>query len=374
MGHAPLPPSSAARIVACHGSAQAEARYPDEKTQDSLEGDAAHWAGAELLRGQPVALGQVAPNGVVLNNEMIDAAEMWAEHVRGGEGAHWVYGHVEETFPPALHPDNWGTPDYALASVDEAVKTVYIDDFKYGHRFVDERWNWQLLNYAVLVAARYGHLSDDSTRLIMTIVQPRNYHRRGPIRTFTCTLGEARAKIAELSAALVAASQPGALVTASDPDQCFDCKARHECEAFIQSGHAAVALSSSPLPLVMSARAMKIQRKLLMRAEKTIKGLREGIDQSIMAAIKRGEVTLGMGVEFTPGKVVWNDDAATTGLPQAARALNVPIEKPAFITPTQALKAGLDPEIVKLYSRRNYGAAELVEFDEDSAANVFKPK
>lgn len=79
--HARLAPSSAARIVACPGSRKLEAMFPQEETIESREGDAAHWAAAQMLAGVAVSIGMAASNGVLLTDEMIEGAEMYAEHI-----------------------------------------------------------------------------------------------------------------------------------------------------------------------------------------------------------------------------------------------------------------------------------------------------
>ena len=66
---------------------------------------------------------------------------------------------------------------------DQAEKTLYVTDLKYGYEIVEPFENWQALAYAAGVAALPGMVPD---KVVITIVQPRAPHRRGPIRTWSC--------------------------------------------------------------------------------------------------------------------------------------------------------------------------------------------
>lgn len=365
-----LRPSSAGRIVACPGSVVMCELYPEEDTIETREGEAVHWAGAELLRGEQVALGQVTGNGVMLTDEMVETAEAYAGHIIGRDDLEG-FGHVEETVASAaLHVENYGTPDYWIYKPQ--LHHLFIDDLKNGHGFVSEIRNWQLMDYAALVAREIGMYGDDRLRITMTIHQPRSFHRRGPHRSVTVTLGELRKPLSELSLAFRKALEPGAPVIASNPDECTNCSARHECEAAIAAGHAAKDLAYDSTPLVMSPAALSKEYRTLVRAEKMIKARREGIKQSIMSSIQRGKLVPYFGIEHTKGRTVWRDDAVDQGIIDVAQAYSVPVTKPAMITPLQAIKAGIPEDVVKMYSHAPSGAAELVEDDGTFAANVFK--
>lgn len=366
--HAPLAPSSAARIVACPGSAAVEARYPDDDTIDKRQGTAAHWADAQLLLGHQIAVGQIAENGEILNVEMVEGAEMCAEHIieRDGFGA----GDVEKTIVAApIHPDNWGTPDYACYKSE--THHLFVDDFKFGRGFVSEIRNYQLIDYAALKAAELGLFDDDELKVTMTIHQPRNYHQRGPVRSWTTTLGALREPIHEMRTAFQLAMRPDAPVMARDPEACKDCKGRHECEAAIMAEGPAIDLAYSSVPLVMSPAALSKELRRLKQAEKVIKLRREGIEQSILSTIQRGGIVPYFVISHKKGRTVWKDEAVTDML-DIAQAYNVTISTPKLaLTPLQAIKAGIPEEVVQAYSHAPGGAAELVEDDGTAAANIF---
>lgn len=368
-----LRPSAAGRIVACPGSVVMGERYPEEDTIETREGEAVHWGGAQLLRGEQIALGLVADNGVTLTDEMVETAEAYYGHIAERDGLTLgpVDVHVEEMVASAaLHVENYGTPDYwNYVAVD---RHLFIDDLKNGHGFVNEIRNWQLMNYAALVARELGLYGDDRLKITMTIHQPRSYHRRGPHRSVTVTLGELRKPLAELSLAFRNALEPNAPVIASNPDECMNCSARHECEAAIAAGYVGVDMAYDSTPLIMSPAALSKEYRTLIRAEKIIKARLGGIEQSILSSIQRGKSVPFFAIEHNKGRTVWRDDAVAQGIGDVAQVYGVTVTKPAMITPLQAIKAGLPEDVVKMYSHAPSGAAGLVEIDGNYAASVFK--
>ncbi len=371
--HAPLAPSSASRLVVCAGSRAIAEAYPQEETIDTRNGHSTHWAAKELLTGQQVALGQVADNGVTLTDEMIEVATVYADAIFARDGIENVFGHghVEEPVASgALHLDNYGTPDYWRW--DAEAWHLYVDDLKNGHRYVSEVRNWQLMNYAALILKLLNMYGVDKVKITMTIHQPRAYHRRGPSRSWTVTLGELRKDLAALSYAFRAAMEPDAPGTANDPDECLDCPGRHVCEAAIAAGYAGVDMAYDSTPLVMSPAALSKEYRLLVRAEKAIKARREGIKQAVMSSIQRGVSVPYFMIEHTTGRRYFRDEAIEQGIIEVAQVYGVKVTKDDLITPIQAIKAGIPKDVVMMYSHAPSGAAELVEDDGTFAANIFK--
>lgn len=341
--------------------------YPQEDTIDTQEGEAAHWAGAQRLIGQQIAVGQVAPNGVVLNVEMVEAADGYADHIQQRDKQHEGYW-IEQHIPHGpIHKDNYGTPDY----VSYANESLSIDDFKYGHGFVSEIGNYQLINYAALKAHELGIFDDDSLKVTMTIHQPRCYHRRGPVRSWTTTLGALRPYFDELRNAFNWATQLDAPVIARDPEACRGCSARFDCEANLMAVGPDVDLAYDSTPLKLSPLAMAVELRKLRRAEKMIKARREGIEQAITSKIQRGQSVPFFSIGHTKGRTVFNADAREMGVVEVAAAYGAKIEKAALITPLQAIKAGVPEDVIKMYSHAQSGAAELVEDDGTAAQNIF---
>ena len=80
--HAFLPPSGAAIWVKCAAAPSMWQRYPEpEDSLEAMEGTAAHWAFEELFAGRAIDIGLVAPNGIVLTDEMCDGAQLFYDTV-----------------------------------------------------------------------------------------------------------------------------------------------------------------------------------------------------------------------------------------------------------------------------------------------------
>jgi hypothetical protein len=344
--------------------------YPQESSIESREGDAVHWGGAELLRGGQIDVGLVASNGVTLSEEMCDTATQYAEYIMHRECDSNATGHIEEAVANSpLHALNYGTPDYW--SYHSGEHHLYIDDLKNGHGFVSEVRNWQLINYAALVSNKLGFFGDNSLKVTLTIHQPRTFHRRGPHRSESREMGDFRLEFSELQRAFTTAMYPGALVIASDPDQCKDCPGRHVCEAAIAAGYWGVDMAYDSTPLVMTPAALSREYRTLKRAEKFIKARREGIEESIKSAMRRGQAVPFFGMAHTKGRTVWRADAIEQGIIEVGAAMNINLSTPKLITPLQAIKAGIPIDVVTMYSEAPGGAVELVELDANEAARVF---
>lgn len=361
--HAPYAPSSAARTVACPASARFAALYPQEDTIESLDGEAVHWAGAELLNGRDVCLGQVAENGVTLTDEMIEVAELYSTHIiaRGNGQVGQVESMVANNF---FHAANWGTPDHGY--FDPTSMTLYVDELKNGHGYVNHIRNWQEINYAGLLLADIDGVADQKIRVVMTIFQPRNYHRLGPIRSETRMAVDMRADFNILRMAYERADDPNAPCIASD--ECANCPARFNCEAALMAGWDASALGYSSVPLNMSPTAQALELRKLRKASKQLDARISGLEEQIRSQIKRGVMVPGFKFEHGVGRTVWRDPDSMRML---ADMIGVKVVKDALITPLQAIKAGMPGDIVAEYSHAPGGSAELVEVDPGDAARIF---
>ena len=87
--HAFLAPSSAGiwGPGGCPASPTVEAQYPEqEDSEKAREGTAAHWVASERLGGRSVAVGELAPNGVVVDQDMIDGTDAYVADIDIGSG------------------------------------------------------------------------------------------------------------------------------------------------------------------------------------------------------------------------------------------------------------------------------------------------
>lgn len=362
--HAPFAPSGLARVVACPGSYQlirnaraAGLTLDEDDTDASREGTAAHEVAARLARdGELMQVGQLTSSGVVVTDEMVEGAEMWAEAIGATSGGDFEK-QIECMY---VHRDCWGTPDYAHGP---AAGVLYVSDYKFGHRYVDAFENWQLITYAIGRMPSYL----PTVRVVLQIVQPRSYHRDGPVREWVLSGAELRDYAGILHTACAAAEQPDA-VCITGP-QCYQCPARHVCEAALHMEQSALYLSGSTIPLDASVDAKAVRLHQIRRAADHLKQMESGITEDLTAAVHRGISVPGFSLQASAGREKWTHDVAE--VVALGAVMGVDMSKPGCITPNQARKAGLPAEIVVAYSERSAGSVSLVEDDGRMVRRVF---
>lgn len=379
--HAFLAPSSAARWVKCPASPTLEARYPQaDDTPDTMLGTAAHWAAEQTLRGAPPALDSLAPNGVPVDAEMLDAAEMVYNDVRDAlfpyYGQNWRAALVIEqrVTIPAVHPThNWGTPDLrAWARLPDGRLLLFVWDFKYGHKIVEAFENWQLIDYTsgLLTEAGVNGLTDQQTVVDLRVIQPRAFHRDGPVRSWRVMASDLRGYVNRLrnSADEATGGNPSAR---PDPDACENCNARHACEALQREAYRAMETAYRAQSLDLDATALGLELRFIKRAKALLEARESGLEEQATARIKRGESVAWFAMESSPGRAVWTrpvDEVLALGQMVGQNFAKAP--EP--ITPTQAIK--LAPQLEKLVqaiSTRPTGSAKLVPDDGTRARRVF---
>lgn len=369
--HALLAPSAAARWVVCAGSVLMEAMHPKPDTQDSREGEASHWAGSEMLSNRPVCVGLVAPNGVTLDEDMIEGAEMYVDHI---DEVLQRYGRTRadlvverRTYMPDIHKENHGTPDCWLYIAEHGM--LFVFDYKYGHRFVEVFENWQIMDYANGVMTELGidGLADQHLTVNLTIVQPRSYHRDGPIRTWSTQAAMLRGHFDILKMAAERALQPGAPCTVNP--ECYDCAGRHNCEALQKAGYRGMHIAGSATPVDMSPAAVGIELSMLQDAARMIKARMTGLEEQVISFIKTGKSVPGHRMEDSAGREAWSKPVAE--VVQLEALFGVKLRKDALITPKQAVKAGLPQDLVAAYSHTPSRGMHLVADDGTKARKIF---
>lgn len=360
--HARFAPSSLARLMACAGSYELARHYPeDEDSPAALEGTAAHEVAAALLdAGELMQIGSLASNGVEITQEMVEGAQLYAEHVRRVLPGKVL--HVEQRVDCFnLHPECWGTPDtYGFDGAD-----LHVFDYKFGHGFVDEFENWQLLAYAAGIW-HTDFRSGARGKLHLHIVQPRNYSRRGPVRTWTLTAEQLdryadriRERLALIADAPVQFCTPG--------KHCRYCPARRGCEALAKVGHLACDLTGEAIPLDLPADQLGVELAYLQRAAELLKYRIEGLEEQAEATLRKGERVPGYHLVNVTGNEKWNDPSQVEALGQL---WGVDLVKRQPLTPAQARKKLPDPSIVDTLASRP-ASLVLQQDSEKEARRVF---
>jgi Protein of unknown function (DUF2800) len=379
--HSKLPPSSAARRVACPGSRALEERYPEVKeSPHAREGEAAHWVASQMivkhfnlsLHAHPKPLATIAPNGEVITTEMFEGADLYLSSIKSVIDDHGDQDlakllHIEERIDISrIHPDCWGTPDCWLFVSNE----LYIWDYKFGHGFVDVFENWQLTEYCAGIIDKLSltGIQDQHTWVNFYIVQPRNYHRDGSIRSWRIKASELRGLFNILSAAEAEASKPQA--TCKPSPECAYCLGRHACEALQRSALSSVDVAVLNTPWELAPHSIGNELRYLKRATELLDARITGLEEQITAMIRRGDRVPFFKLEQSQGRDKWKSDARE--IMTLGEMLGYDLSKPAeVVTPKQAIKMGVPEEVVHSYTERTNGAMKLVLDEENTARKIF---
>lgn len=344
------------------------------------EGTAMHWV-AQMHMLPDAALygvagdstvhpgvGAVAPNGVTITDELYDGAMFYCD-VLDSYHAQWFI--EQQLAAPSIHPKCGGTPDAYCIGATQYHNVLVVADLKGGYRPIDVFPNWQLIGYAsaIIDEHRDALVLDDADEVEFVIVQPRAYHRNGPVRKHRMQIGELAPYIESLRMAASIATGEHAHAVAGP--QCDNCAARASCSVCHAAGMRALEVAGEPdvhdLPVV----ALDYEMQRLEDAARMIEARLTGLQAQAVHLIRRGAVLPSYTMESGSGRLAWIDDTAEQSAIAMGDLLGKDIRKSAkAITPLQAMKQ-LPKEFVEQYARRNRGEQKLVRFDRNAAVKAF---
>jgi hypothetical protein len=310
----------------------------------------------------------VASNGVTIDEEMREAAQLYTESVLATCGDAEL--HVEEFLEiPTVHANNKGRMDLWFAQPG----IVHVYELKGGHRFVDEFENYQLINYAeaVLNVLGINGIADQNTRVVLHVIQPRAYHRRGVDREWSVMACDLRPYVntLRLMADRAHLEDPPATVN----EYCGDCRGRVFCEAATSAAYESAERAYSSVPLDISPTSTGAELRMLQRAKIMLDARVSGLEEQAKAQMRMGAHIPFYSLEQGYGRQAWTADAETLKALAAMMGLaDAKLFKPAVpVTPKQAIKAGLPAEIVGAYSHTPPGEVKLVPADDKKARRIF---
>lgn len=377
--HAVLAPSSAPIWAYCSGSVKAQQGRPNPETEENRNGTAAHWAGESMVKGATVKVGDEAPNGVVLDDAMIEGAEVYVEAVKAKierfpDGELLLEERV--SMHELIHPENWGTLDSALLSKDR--RWLFIWDYKHGHRDVSPRENWQLIDYVAGLLHRFNIDTKEEQQItaVIAVVQPFSYSPLGPVKEWVVRLSDLRAHWNILRQQAEEAFTRPTLTTGR---HCRDCLARMDCAARRRADYNLIDMVREPYEFdVMDSASLAVERQILDDGLRAAQARLDSINDELEQRIRSGDKDSGLALEQKLGRVEWSVDPSV--VVSLARQFGVDASKQDVRTPNQVIKsapAAVRPQleqVVKKFTQRRPGAVSLVPADETRSARAFRSK
>lgn len=337
-----------ALTVACPGwRQQTKLMPPQQPTEATREGETAHAVAAAMAAGL-----RPTTDDEGVTQEMIDDAWLWVEALEG-------YPAKIETPVPIrrIHMTKcWGTPDAWQWSPETRI--LRVADYKYGHAFVDEFENWQLLAYAAGLVDLVGiDDRDTDVRLQLTVVQPRFYGGE-PIRTWSISLPELWPYLERMQEAVREAETPGARTTSGT--HCVYCPARATCKTLQKTIANAVDFAERADPMLSTPDDIGRELWLVQEFIKRLEARATGLEALAEGHIRAGRRVPYFNLEQTVGRLAWvvPPDVVEMTANLAGKTAYRPRE---LITPTQARERKiLDARVMSAYADRPLGKFKLV--------------
>lgn len=364
--HAKYAPSGMYPTVKCHGRRVMINGIEEEDTEASREGTACHWVAEMMLKNETVVSNDVAHNGVIVTDEMVEAASLYVDFVSKAGAEIHVERAVSMT---QIHDECWGTPD--VFWYDFLNNTVHIADFKYGHGSVIAYRNYQLMAYAIGVKNYIGLSDDPDMKVALHVVQPRCYDGNGLVRSWTTSYSELQHYVVQMHKACAASDRGDAKVTSGD--HCTYCPGRHVCSAAQESASKAFEYVKSPIPIVLDSNALGYELEILGRATQAIKDRKEALEVEAMSRMRLGQPVPGFDVMQGYSREKWLkpvEEVLALGM-----LMGVDLSKNDVITPTQAKtllkKSAIDGSVIKSYHGKQPTSMKLVRDDGSRAKLIF---
>lgn len=371
----------------CPGYVTAAQMFPDlEQTPEDMEGTATHWVGEGMIQSHATGhtfdrgVGTVAPNGVVITREMYNGAEEWAgssiEILKNPMVKEW--GVEQRISIPRIHELCFGTPDFWAFSRGEGV--LWVDDFKYGHRWVSEFENWQLIAYTAGLLDLLGinGSTDQHIRVRLRVIQPRAYGAGGTIRQWEVMASGLRAHINIMRGA--AEEALGGNPTYRSGPHCRDCPARGgRCEAATGGGFTLYEAATKALPHEVGPHEVGILLEIVERAAKQLEYIQTGLEAQAAAYMKAGHNVPGRLIATTYGREKWDKPAHE--VLALASMFGWDFEKPEgerdqyanLLTPAKVKsKFPIDGDIIKAYCKIPVTGSKVTKNKHNQVERLFK--
>ena len=356
--HARLAPSGSHRWIKCPASVLIQAMRPEqEETEAQLEGTVTHLIAAKPGPLDPSVIGTEIL-GMEVTDEMYEAACEWKRVIPD-------HANIERRVGiPAIGPDCWGTPDANWWDGN----VLHLADLKFGHRYVDEFENWQLLLYVLGLTGHLNALAEQTVRVEMTIFQPRAYVAGGAWRTWSASLVSLRGYFNQLISAAEETRKPNPHAVVGS--HCHECRASTTCNALQEAGAVALEISRAASPFALSPKQLGRELKTLHAAKAALEARYGSLIVEAELLAKKGNRVPGWELKTSSGREKWTEPSDKVFA--LGDMFGVELRRPpAPLTPNMARGAGIPDQFVATMAGRGAGKVTLVPCDDKSTRKLF---
>jgi len=315
------------------------------------EGIAAHYMAEQVYKGAVTIEEMVdrkAPNGVYMTDDMAEYVQYYLDCLPD------VIGQME------VQCDHSGTGYQVNGRADFRCATMtdlHIVDFKYGWSIVEPEMNWTLISHAI---ATVTSMEQAPEKIIISICQPRPYHRNGKFRSWEITCLE----LFDLASRMqfVLSNPTDQLLTS---DHCKRCEGLAGCPAAHKASMNAIDVADKAFNDTLPDEHLSNEIDVLRFAQTRIKNRLQAIEELAMHRIKSGQPIKNYIVEQGYGHPKWNDGVT----PETLSAMTgKAMSKPKILTPGQAKKAGLSEAVIKTLSTKPKTSLKLTRASANETA------
>lgn len=347
------------RFMICDGSAKMGGSLPSidgAKNTVKDEGNAADWVVKQVHKGANPAelVGQKAPNGVFITEEMIDYLEEYLSDVMLGEIE------VDTTLTPHRAPRLWQVNGRAdLATYNDKTHHLDIADLKYGWSVVEPADNWTLISHAL---GWLGKNPDKPVSMVtMSIYQPRVHHPAGRVRSVTLKFTDFIDLYKQIDEKL---SNPSGMLQTSP--LCKNCPAVTRCPAYFKASMNALEISETAFIDELSNDELSFQLDLTKRALDILTQKKKAYDDLALHNIRQGQIVKNYALETGLSNRAWKQGVTPDFMKMIT---NKDLAKDApMVTPAAAERAGVSKDTVKAFTERHSTGIKLVRVDADTNA------
>lgn len=353
--------SNLARMMSCLGSVDLirENTIPNTDRTNRDEGIKAHVVAFYLYNNTAI------PDEI--EQEMIDAAQIYVDDIKRIEQKTGTNAIIEGFLAATnYHTSLMGVPDAWL--FDKNNNAIYVWDFKYGHSFVNEYQNWQLIGAAMGALSNCNHTADPV--IILTVVQPRCYTGKGPVRSWTTSKNELIPYFSNVVSRINEYYEPFLIHECIVSPLCRNCPAGHVCDALLDAASYSIHLAYDNFPVELSGDTLGRELQSLESAELLLKARIDALKKDAAYRLENGERVRGYSLVSGMSPLQWSYDQDT--LISMAALLGLDVVKTGVKTPTQVKNTkGVDPALVDSLAARVPTKPQLKQ-DGEHLLRIFK--